>query len=201
MYHTPDGMKLFERMSREVPADDSASVAEKMLLYWLLRDMKPETVIETGTHRGLTSLYMAHALMDNQKGHLYTADPFEWGQRANFDKFPEMSDRITFFKTEGRQMIDTLDKIDFAFIDGYHEVKDVVPEIENLLPRLTSGAIVIFHDCWYGNTDGVNEAMEQTGLQSVWLPTTNAIRIYQHTIDKPKGRDEIYQNINSNTNN
>ena len=185
-------MKLFERMSTEIPADDSASVGEKMLLYWLIRDLQPEVVIETGTHRGLASLYMAHALYDNNKGHLHTADPFDWGQPGNFAKFPELDSRITYYRKDGSEMIDKLENIDFAFIDGFHEVKDVVPEIKNLLPKLTKGATVVFHDCWYGNTDGVNEALEECGLTSIWLPTKNAIRIYQHGIDRPKSRDEIH---------
>lgn len=187
-----DPKGLFKRTETEIPADDSTSVGEKMLLYWLIRELKPEVAIETGTHRGLTSIFMAHALMDNGRGKLHTADPFEWGQVGNFAKFPELKDFIHFYFEEGSKMIDKLDKIDFAFIDGYHEVKDVVPELNNLMPKLSPNAVVVLHDCWYGNTDGVNEALEACGLQSVWLPTQNAIRIFQKLEGKPKGRDLLY---------
>ncbi len=193
MYHKIDGGNFFDKILLEIPAEDSAAIGEKMLLYWLIRELKPETVIETGTHRGLSSLYMAHALYDNQKGRLHTADPFEWGQRGNFNKFLELDKYITFYQTPGSEMLKLIDNIDFAFIDGFHGVKDVVPEIKQLLLKLTAGSIVVFHDCWYGDTGGVNEAIEEAGLVSVWLPTTNAIRIYQHPIIKPRGRDNLYK--------
>ncbi len=190
MLYSVDYMKseLEVNIIREVPADDSTSHGEKMLLYWLIRELKPQTVIETGTHRGLTTLYLAAALEDNNAGHLHTADPnTEWGQLGNFRKFPTLEQRITYYPEMGETMINRLTDIDFAFIDGFHEVKDVVPEIQNLLPRLSERAIVVFHDCWYGNTDGVNEAVEECGLQSIWIPTKNAMRVYSKHDDRPKG--------------
>lgn len=168
-------MQFKEDIDREVPKDDSTSVGEKMLLYWLIRELKPKVVIETGTHRGLTSLYMAHALYDNGEGHLTTYDPFEWGAQGNFAKFLELLPYVTYKQKRG----DWLDeeKIDFAFIDGFHSEKDVEEELAALLPRLSDFATVVFHDCWYGGEGtGVNEALES--LYTIWLPTTNAMRIY-----------------------
>lgn len=164
---------------REVPADDSTSLGEKMLLYWLLRELKPSNVIETGTHRGLTTLYMLAALEDNGKGHLHTADPnTQWSQTSNFRKFPALEKRVTYYPEKGSAMIAKLADIDLAFIDGFHEDYEVLREWEQLAPRLSENAVVVFHDCWYGNTDGVNEAIEKLGLRTIWLPTKNAIRVY-----------------------
>lgn len=180
-------LEFIEDVKKEIPVDDSASEGEKMLLYWLIRETKPEVVVETGTHRGLSGTYLAHALHDNKKGHLHTADPFDWGQHGNFRKFPELEKRITFYNERGEDMIKKLDKIDFAFIDGFHEDFEVIPEIEALIPKLSKRAVVVFHDCWYGDTAGVNEAVEKAGLKSVWIPTKNAIRIYTKHEAKPKG--------------
>jgi predicted O-methyltransferase YrrM len=158
-----------------------------MLLYWMIREFKPVNVIETGTHRGLTSLYMAQALYDNGVGHLTTADPFdEWGQVGNFRKFPELEKLITFRNIKGEDMLLDQENIDFAFIDGFHEEEVVTPEIETLLPRLNGRAIVVFHDCWYSNWGGVNEACEKAGLHTVWLPTKNALRLYSKHEQKPR---------------
>lgn len=192
MYQKIEGGDFLEEINKEIPADDSTSLGEKMLLYWMIRELKPEVVIETGTHRGLTSLYMAQAIHDNQFGYLHTADPFDWGQTGNFRKFPELEKVMKFYLEEGSEMINKLEKIDFAFIDGFHEIQDVIPEVKNILPKLSSNAIVVFHDCWYGNTDGVNEALDECGLKSVWLPTKNAIRIYRHEVGNPRDRYELY---------
>ena len=183
-------MQFKDQIDLEVPKDDSTSMAEKMLLYWLIRDLKPKTVIETGTHRGLTSLYMAHALYDNEYGHLTTCDPnTEWGQRGNFGKFPELLPYVTFHPIMGKDL--EVKDIDFAFIDGFHDFKDVLPELQMLIPKLNKSGVVVFHDCWYGNTDGVNEALEAFGLNTVWLPTRNAMRVYSKHPEKPTGPQDL----------
>lgn len=173
-------MKYKDQIDIEIPKDDSASEGEKMLLYWLIRELKPKVVIETGTHKGLATLYMAHALVDNGQGHITTYDPFEWNQLGNFAKFLELMPYITYKQLPGKDM--TEQQIDFAFIDGFHGFKDVFDEIRVLMPRLAKNAIVIFHDCWPTETGGidVNGAIESFGLKNVWLPTTNAMRIYTH---------------------
>lgn len=169
-------LEFIEEIDKEVPSDDSASLGEKMILYWLIRELRPETVLETGTHKGLATLYMAQALYDNNKGIIHTFDPFDWGQLGNFRKFPKLEERIRFYKKKGEES-EVVD-IDFAFIDGFHEKDVVVREIQNIFPFLNKNAVVVFHDCWEGNTDGVNEACEEADLRTLWLPTTNAIRIY-----------------------
>lgn len=172
--------ELEERIIAEVPKDDSTSHGEKMLLHWLIRELKPEVVVETGTHRGLTSLYMLAALKENGKGHLYTCDPNpQWSQTGNFRKFPELEKLVTFKEMRGEDMVKDIKNVDFFFCDGFHSKQDVMEEMTAILPNLSEVATVVFHDCWYGNTDGVNEAVEALGLHSVWLPTKNAIRIYQ----------------------
>lgn len=58
--------------------DDMAveqEVAE--LLYGIVRVTKPGLVLESGTGRGVGSLYIAAALKDNQAGRLYTFEPVE----------------------------------------------------------------------------------------------------------------------------
>lgn len=177
--------ELEQLIAKEVPSDDSASRGEKMLLYWLIRELKPTTVIETGTHKAMATLYMAAALCDNGNGHIHTCDPYDWGARGNIAKFSDLAERITFYEKRGTHMLPLIEHIDFAFIDGFHGYHDVLPEIELLMPRLSKRATVVFHDCWYGDSDGVNEAVEAAGLQSLWLPTKNAIRIYQTPEERP----------------
>lgn len=46
---------------------DSASFGEKMVLYSLMMSTNTKIAVEVGTHRGHTSLFMAHALYDLNK--------------------------------------------------------------------------------------------------------------------------------------
>lgn len=181
-----ENRELEEKIIREVPAEDSTSRGEKMLLYWLIRELRPKTVVETGTHRGLTTLYMAAALYENKEGHITTADNNpQWQQVGNFSKFPELLPYITFHLTEGKNL--SVDGIDFLFVDSFHDKQVVLDEIDALFPRLSTVATVVFHDCWYGNTDGVNEAVASRAMRTVWLPTKNAIRIYSKHPNKMTG--------------
>jgi len=43
-------------------------------LYFLVRLIKPEKIVETGVHRGVSSLFILQALHDNNKGKLYSID-------------------------------------------------------------------------------------------------------------------------------
>ena len=177
-------LEFIERINKEIPEDDAAEFGERMLLYSLIRAVKPKVAVETGTHKGLTALYMAHALYDNGIGKLFTAEPNQemWGARGNFRKFPELESRIKYCEVKGKDM-EVEGKIDFAFIDSEHEKEVVIGEMEHFLPLLSEKAIVVFHDCAgdVGNV-GVNAAIEELGLKTVILPTFNTMRIYCHKI-------------------
>ena len=55
-----------------IPDDDSASKQERLLLYQIIRNIKPKVAVEIGTHRGKAAFYMAQALKDNGEGILHT---------------------------------------------------------------------------------------------------------------------------------
>lgn len=173
-------LEFKDEVDKEVPQDDSSTFEEKLLLYSLIRSIKPKVVVETGTHRGKTTLYLAQALEDNGEGHVYTYDPYEWGAEGNFNKFPELKKRITYKQIPGNQVSE--EEIDFVFVDGFHEAEIVREEIKVLLPRLSKNGVMVFHDCFYEKEEAetVNLACEQAGLKTVWIPTFNCIRIYSH---------------------
>lgn len=169
--------KILEaKILAEIPKDDSTDIGEKYFLYGLIRSINPRVVVETGTHKGLTSCYMAAALLDNGKGYLITADPFEWGQRGNFAKFPELP--ITYYQIPGKDL--KVPNIDFLFIDGFHEKQEVLDEVKALFPQLSPLAMVVFHDCHpsEGPDADVEGAIKELGLKAVLIPSVNRMRIY-----------------------
>lgn len=174
--------ELEERILAEVPGEDSASHEEKMILYNEIKKLKPKNIIETGTHRGLTTLYMAAAVVENKKGFINTADPFEWGASGNFRKFPELEKVITYHQLPGKDMIRLCEpEIDFAFIDGFHEKHIVLEEIKALLPFLANKAVVYFHDTNGSNPHcDVPGAIKEAGLKVETIKTLNGMMKYVH---------------------
>lgn len=177
-----DYLKFIDKIEQDVQQDDSATFEEKLIIYSLIRAIKPKVCVETGTHKGKTSLYMAQALYDNKQGHLWTAEPNELfaGEAVRyFSRYPELKEFITFQKIKGEDM--KVKDIDFAFIDSFHEKEVVAGEIKALFPQLSKHAIVIFHDCGITKEERVNQAIKEAKLKTVWIPTQNRIRIYEHS--------------------
>lgn len=172
-------MLKFKEQIDALPQDDSAHEAQKLIFYSFIRSMKPETVVEVGTHKGATTLYLAHGCYDNGKGHVYTYDPFLYGQMENFAKFPELDEYITFIQEPATNC--NLESIDFLFIDGFHEREHVLAEIDNLFPLLSKESVAFFHDSGGDNARvGVNAAVEEAGIKTILLPTEGRMHLYSN---------------------
>lgn len=170
-------LNIDDRIKGMIEEDDAASETERLFLYSLVRAISPEVAVEIGTHKGLTALYIAQALYDNQKGILHTTDPSDYGQDSNFGKFPVLKNFIKVHKVKGEDL--DIDKVDFLFIDGFHEEEYVVAEFNHFAQRLSEKAVVVFHDCGGDNEKvGVNSAIKKLGLETAFLPTENKMRIY-----------------------
>lgn len=165
-----------EEILREIPSEDSTSREEKLILMQEILNVKPKVIVETGTHRGLTTCYLGLAAKE-VGAHIYTYDPFDWGASGNFAKFLDLP--ITYFKKAG--ILCEMQEVGFAFIDGFHEKHHVLSEIDMILPKLIKGAIVYFHD-----TNGsdiycdVPGALTEKNLQVEYLKTTNGMAKYTH---------------------
>lgn len=187
-------MQFEEKIKQEVPQDDSTDIEEKMILYTEIKKRKPEVIVEIGTHRGLTTLYLAHAAWENGKGTIHTCDPNpEWYQQGNFAKFEEFRDIIKFYLVKGKDLPKDIAPIDFLFIDGWHEKELVLEELRELMPRLSPNAVVYFHDT-LGTNDSCDPlgAAKEFGLEVELINTKNGMAIYEHNKTK---------NISNNTDN
>lgn len=115
----------------------------------LVRMAKPGIVVETGTHKGFSTLMIAQALKANGKGHLYTADLVDHGVLKECRQFGVES-FVTFTKGDSAVAISKLSprvkNIDFLWLDADHSVEAVTKELNAALPMLRKGTLVAFHD-------------------------------------------------------
>jgi len=122
------------------------------MLYYIVRAMGAEQVLEIGHAEGYTGFYLAHAVKDNaqrfgMKGNMYHAIDIaqtekvkECFQKANLPANIINMNSMTLpgpFKDM---------KFDIIFQDGNHDTKHVLYELETMYPQLKSGGLWIAHD-------------------------------------------------------
>lgn len=146
------------------------------LIYHLLLShldrRRTETIIETGTNQGCTTIILAQALKDaGVEGHVHSfeleADNIKKAE-ANLEA-AELSDRVTIHagdihKTFKQGLVEK-NNIRFAFLDASHLRDDVMFEFETIQPHLADDAIVLFDNTYQIAEDGedqrVNGALKE----------------------------------------
>lgn len=115
----------------------------------LTRMTKPEVVVETGTHKGFSTLMIAHALRVNGFGHVHTVDLKDYGVTGELAKF-DLSAWATFHVGDSASVIHELVKkikrIDFLWLDADHATASVLKELEAAMPSVKPGTLIAFHD-------------------------------------------------------
>lgn len=113
--------------------------------YLLLRELKPQTVVEISPDGGWSTTWLLAALRDNGSGHLYSYDLFDHSTRA----VPrELADgRWTFARGDVTRQLDRMPpQIDYLFLDSDHTAGFARWYIRELFPRLAPGTPVCIHD-------------------------------------------------------
>ena len=118
------------------------SAVSAALIYTLVRNAKPQHVVEIGTYHGGTSELICRALHENGSGTLHTAGPFEaehvlpifnsWPQdlRRHLEFYP-MTSMDLYYRLNARGI-----RPEIAFIDGDHSYQTALFDIQSLAKSL-----------------------------------------------------------------
>lgn len=155
--HTVDFMEL-QVEDYKMPHDFEHRVEGRSLLciYSMLRDYKPKTCLQIGCWEGGTTNVIMHALKKNGDKFRFVASEILADKRENTRLHtlrdtgiePEMVGDCT------KEIPKDLKNIDFLYHDTDHDKKTTEWVVENILPRLKDGALVIFHDWAVTEKDG-----------------------------------------------
>jgi len=144
--------------------------AEKIKLLELAAANTSGNFVEIGSYLGASSCFIAAGIKKaGGASKLYCVDTWRndsmsEGPRDTFDEFikniSKFQDVVIPFRNSSEAASKLFnDKINFLFIDGGHSYEAVKADIESWLPKLNSGAAVIFHD--YGCADGVKRVVNE----------------------------------------
>ena len=145
------GSTIFKDNTRKV--SDLASVSAMTdnygkLLFRIVRHLKPKIMVELGSCIGIGTSWQA---MGNASSKMYTIE----GDPSSFEIAKQTTSQLGLtnvchvqgtFENELPQLLEKLESIDFAFIDGNHKEKPTLDYFEQLKPKLNKSSVVIFDD-------------------------------------------------------
>jgi hypothetical protein len=147
---------------------------QRILLYCLVRELKPEVVLETGVYYGGNSVFILNALAKNDKGKLISIDypqnimvntnlecRHPWvGDTENYDKsylpgfiVPEsLKDRWELLIGDSLNLMPDLGvEIDLFVHDSEHTFKHVFGELDAVWDQLSSHGLAFVDDIDWSN--------------------------------------------------
>lgn len=128
--------------------------------YDIVAALRPELLVELGTHKGLSYFTFCQSMKENEiDGLCYAVDTFEGDEHT--DKYDESI--FNSVKNHNRQHYhgfsylmrmlfkDALqhfseNTIDLLHIDGFHTYDAVSEDFKNWYPKIKPGGIILFHD-------------------------------------------------------
>jgi predicted O-methyltransferase YrrM len=129
----------------------SQSSKSGLLLFKLIRLMKPLVCLELGTCLGVSTAYIGAALVLNERGGLTTLEGALPLATLAKDKLNGLGLHIVEvcvgrFQDNLKSVISKHKPIDFVFVDGHHDELATVSYFNTILPQLSAGAVVVFDD-------------------------------------------------------
>lgn len=128
-----------------------------LMLYSLVRCLRPNRVIELGTNVGISSAFLATALKaNNGHGKIATLESSPYRQRIAKELHTRLGlDNVTYiqglFADTLSDSLDILGEVDLAFIDGHHQYAPTLNYFQKILEFSSPGAVFVFDDIrWSG---------------------------------------------------
>jgi predicted O-methyltransferase YrrM len=122
-----------------------------LLMYWLVRELKPIQILELGTNLGVSAAYAASAQTANGLGTITTLDASPYRIRVARELHRSLGLRNVryvqgFFDATLPQTLRELPPVDFAFIDGHHQYRPTLDYADRILAQAAPDALLVFDD-------------------------------------------------------
>ncbi len=128
------------------------SVKEELASFLLLlaNRLKSKSVLELGTHLGISGMYLASGISLNPHGILYTVDRSLITLKYAKMALKPWQDRIKIINGEFpdvfKDILPECGKIGLAFIDGDHQENSMLEYFRIIFPAMSCGGVMVFDD-------------------------------------------------------
>lgn len=142
---------LTDRVQHLLDAPAELLLPERLLMYSLVRGLRPRRCLEIGTHFGGSTTITCAALDDVGAGQVVCVDP---NPLVPEDVWARLAHRATMLRGFSPDKLADAVAVagglfDFVFIDGDHTHAGVVRDVEGVLTVAAAGAHLLFHDSHY----------------------------------------------------
>jgi predicted O-methyltransferase YrrM len=143
--------RVVTRTVGEICRSSSKPLKWSLLLFRLIRTLKPARCLELGTCLGISGAYIAAAMKLNGTGSLVTiegAEALAERARNNFRKlgFSDIDGVTGRFQDTLGGVVERAGSFDAIFIDGHHDGAATLRYFNTIVPALGPGAVVVFDD-------------------------------------------------------
>jgi len=158
------GSKKLQTQARrvsDIAKHGISNAKQSQLLFRLINYFDVKTSIELGTSLGLNTLYMAQA---NKKGEVYSMEgseslsafAAELARKANISNIHFLQGNFDALLPE---LLQTIQSIDLAYIDGNHSYNASMRYFEVLLNKTHQNSVLVFDDIYWSK--GMTRAWEE----------------------------------------
>lgn len=152
------GFATLDRFFAEINQAERALVSAKTqaVLYALVRNLRPEHVIEIGTYRASTSKAMVRAMHANARGFMHTVDPANSGPILRLiRRWPvALRERVCYYPMSSMDFFNlaVFQELtsDLIFVDGNHDYEYALFDIQSAARLIRPGGFIAI--------DNINQA-------------------------------------------
>jgi predicted O-methyltransferase YrrM len=150
------------------------------LLYILVRARRPNTVVEFGASYGISTIYLAAAVADNDTGHVVSSELSTAkvvAARANLEE-ARLADHVTILLGDAMTTLNDIPgPIDLVLLDGWKDL--CLPVLLSLESRLAMGALIVADDINLPSLSAYLEYVRHpaNGYVSVAFPVEDGMEI------------------------
>ena len=167
---------LFNSSMFDIPEDlvDSAWLEHGSFAFWLMEELRPEILVELGTHNGFSYLAFCQSIsklgIDSK---CYAIDSWQGDEHTGayssevLSNLKDLHDqKYSSFSTLMPMMFDDAiqhfadGSIDLLHIDGWHTYEAVKHDFESWFSKLSNRSVVLFHD--------INARQKDFGVHRFW---------------------------------
>ena len=159
---------------RDVLRHGNLALRYRLLLFHLIRRLRPRTCIELGTSLGFSVAYQAAALRLNGLGHVVTLEGCENTAALARENLARLGLDSHVTVVIGRFQ-DTLTgvlaehgPVEFGFIDGHHDGDATIGYFKQIVERCARDGVLVFDDIkWYESMKAAWQRMAEDPASSV----------------------------------